>query len=88
MIKNVMVRLDGTRADDAHLVTTDRVGSARWPMQRNVAPVSCPVCRRPVRFVIAPIGKLDLVSIDCPGGDPLYWPQLSKLMNGELRPPQ
>lgn len=57
-------------------------------MQRNVAPVTCPLCGRPVRFAIAPTGKLDLVCVDCPGGDPLHWPQLFELMNGELRPPQ
>ena len=57
-------------------------------MQRNVAPVPCPVCGRPARFAITATGKLELVCVDCPGADPLYWPQLSRLMNGELRPPR
>jgi len=57
-------------------------------MQRNIAPALCPVCRRPVRFMIAETGKLELICVDCPGGDPLYWPHLSRLMIGELRPPQ
>jgi len=61
---------------------------ARRHMQRNVAPLPCPVCGKPVRFVIAPTGKLDLICVDCPGADPLYWPRLFRLMNGELRPPQ
>jgi hypothetical protein len=38
--------------------------------------------------VIAPTGKLDLICVDCPGDDPLYSPRLSRLMNGELRPPE
>lgn len=54
-------------------------------MQRNVAPVPCPVCGALDRFVIAATGKFELIYVNCPGGDPLYWPRLA---NSELRPPQ
>jgi hypothetical protein len=60
----------------------------RRHMQRNVAPVPCPVCGGLIRFVIAATGTLELVCVDCPGGDPLYWPRLSRLVNSELRLPQ
>jgi hypothetical protein len=32
----------------------------RQHMQRNVAPVACPLCGRPVRFEIVPTGKLEI----------------------------
>jgi hypothetical protein len=31
-------------------------------MQRNVAPIPCPLCEKPVRFAIATTDKLDLIA--------------------------
>lgn len=56
--------------------------------KKNISPAPCTLCGRSIGFVIAPTGKLETACLDCPGGDPLHWPHLSQLMNGELRPPQ
>ena len=50
----------------------------RHTMQRTVAPFPCLVCGRLVPFVITATGKLDLICVDCPGDEPLYWPRFSR----------
>ena len=55
-------------------------------MAQTERPV-CPKCHKPMQFLLVK-GKRDrkFQCIDCEGDDPLYSPDVARLLTGELRP--
>jgi hypothetical protein len=55
---------------------------------RNPPPATCSKCNKPMRFMLVKKGGRKFRCIDCDGPDPLRLPEVTKLLEGELQPPE
>jgi hypothetical protein len=55
---------------------------------RNPPPATCSKCDKPMRFMLVKNGGRKFRCIDCDGPDPLRLPEVTKLLEGELRSPE
>jgi hypothetical protein len=54
----------------------------------NPAPPGCPKCNKPMRFMLVKTGGRRFRCIDCDVPDPINSPEVTKLLTGELAPPE
>jgi hypothetical protein len=71
----------------------DRDNAATAPvlemsLPKNPTPATCPKCNKPMRFMLVKKGGRKLRCIDCDVPDPLRLPEVTKLLEGELRSPE
>ena len=57
-------------------------------MYRSTHPPPCPVCIKLMRFMVAKPIDCKFRCVAYRGGDPMRWPEVWDLFNGELRPPR
>jgi hypothetical protein len=57
-------------------------------MPKNPPPPACSKCNKLMHFMLVRTGGRKFRCIDCDVPDPLRMPEVTKLLTGELRPPE
>jgi len=57
-------------------------------MSGNTPPPPCPVCGKLMRFIVAEPTDCDFRRVAYRSDDPMRWPEVWDLFNGELQPPR
>ena len=57
-------------------------------MPKNPPPPACSKCNKPMQFMLVRTGGRKFRCIDCDVPDPLRLPEVTKLLAGELQPPE
>ena len=57
-------------------------------MPKNPPPPACSKCNKPMHFMLVRTGGRKFRCIDCDVPDPLRLPEVTKLLTGELQPPE
>jgi hypothetical protein len=57
-------------------------------MSKSTHPPPCPECGKPMRFIVAEPVERKFRCVAYGSDDPLRWPKVWDLFNGELQPPR
>jgi hypothetical protein len=57
-------------------------------MSRSLPPPPCLVCGKLMRFIVAEPIECNFRRVACMSDDPMRWPEVWDLFDGELRPPR